>query len=360
MRAPIESIVPVGNRRRVRVGPPDPPRSRPASAERLGLKGTRCHRRRVQGDRDPPDASVLAARVAEPGWPPQERPEITPVEPDLVRTSEGSDVKSTELGNRARTGTASRARLRRHDPALGQPRHLAACARAPGLLRPVAEEGARRRRWSAGLIGNSMLALAALIGADGRVPTMVPPGGLRSGSAGSYIATVLNIAPVPRLGDLRADRDRDRPRGCCATGCSGSRRPGLGSSSSAGSPPRLALMGPIGFRAPLRAQVSRSGRSRCQSPTSRGGSSTARTSATSGRTRAAHHGSFWARGRHGDRGHGSRGRPLVADYTRFLARTRRSAFFRRWDRLPASRRCSSSASARSSCSRGASTRTTRS
>ena len=44
-----------------------------------------------------------------------------------------------------------------------------------------------------GLIGNSMLALAALIGADGRVPTMVlqrAPLGRR----GSYIATALNIA----------------------------------------------------------------------------------------------------------------------------------------------------------------------
>src|SRR4029078_9700478 len=43
------------------------------------------------------------------------------------------------------------------------------------------------------LIGNSMLALAALIGADARVPTMVlqrAPLGPR----GSYLATVLNIA----------------------------------------------------------------------------------------------------------------------------------------------------------------------
>src|SRR5919198_2867984 len=43
-----------------------------------------------------------------------------------------------------------------------------------------------------GLIGNAMLALAALIGADGRVPTMVlqrAPLGQR----GSYIATVLNV-----------------------------------------------------------------------------------------------------------------------------------------------------------------------
>src|SRR5256885_6682946 len=43
-----------------------------------------------------------------------------------------------------------------------------------------------------GLIGNSMLAAAALVGADGRVPTMVlqrAPLGRR----GSYIATVLNV-----------------------------------------------------------------------------------------------------------------------------------------------------------------------
>src|SRR5437867_4676689 len=43
-----------------------------------------------------------------------------------------------------------------------------------------------------GVIGNAMLALAALIGADGRVPTMVlqrAPLGQR----GSYLATVLNV-----------------------------------------------------------------------------------------------------------------------------------------------------------------------
>src|SRR5207244_12905951 len=43
-----------------------------------------------------------------------------------------------------------------------------------------------------GLIGNAMLAVAALIGADGRVPTMVlqrAPLGRR----GSYLATVLNV-----------------------------------------------------------------------------------------------------------------------------------------------------------------------
>src|SRR5437588_2672044 len=43
-----------------------------------------------------------------------------------------------------------------------------------------------------GLIGNGMLALAALVGADGRVPTMVlqrAPLGRR----GSYVATVLNV-----------------------------------------------------------------------------------------------------------------------------------------------------------------------
>src|SRR5213078_1629519 len=43
-----------------------------------------------------------------------------------------------------------------------------------------------------GLIGNAMLALAGMIGADGRVPTMVlqrAPLGQR----GSYLATVLNV-----------------------------------------------------------------------------------------------------------------------------------------------------------------------
>ena len=57
-----------------------------------------------------------------------------------------------------------------------------------------------------------MLALAGMIGADARVPSMVlqrAPLGRR----GSYLATGLNVAAVPRLGDLRADRDRDRRGG---------------------------------------------------------------------------------------------------------------------------------------------------
>src|SRR5436309_5374085 len=47
-----------------------------------------------------------------------------------------------------------------------------------------------------GVIGNAMLAVAALIGADGRVPTMVlqrAPLGQR----GSYLATVLNVIQCP-------------------------------------------------------------------------------------------------------------------------------------------------------------------
>src|SRR5919108_661827 len=43
-----------------------------------------------------------------------------------------------------------------------------------------------------GLIGNAMLAVAALIGADGRVPTMVLQRA-PLGQQGSYLATVLNI-----------------------------------------------------------------------------------------------------------------------------------------------------------------------
>ena len=53
-----------------------------------------------------------------------------------------------------------------------------------------------------GLIGNPMLATAALIGADARVPTMVlqrAPLGQR----GSYLATGAQRAAVPRLVGLR-------------------------------------------------------------------------------------------------------------------------------------------------------------
>ena len=173
-----------------------------------------------------------------------------------------------------------------------------------------------------GLIGNSMLALAALIGADGRVPTMVlqrAPLGQR----GSYIATVLNIAQC--LGwaifeliviATAAGLLCDQLFGFHATWAWKLLFGGLAAV--------LALLGPDRLRAPLRAQVR-----------DLGGRAVGRLPRVVDRRRreprqplvapGAHHGSFWlavdtviavtvswA--------------PLVADYTRF-SRDRRSAFF---------------------------------
>ena len=135
-----------------------------------------------------------------------------------------------------------------------------------------------------GLIGNSMLALAALIGADGRVPTMVlqrAPLGQR----GSYIATVLNIAQC--LGwaifeliviATAAGLLCDQLFGFQATWAWKLLFGGLAAA--------LALLGPDRLRPPLRAQVRDLGGRASRSSTSRGGSSTERISGTSGRTRA--------------------------------------------------------------------------
>ena len=97
-----------------------------------------------------------------------------------------------------------------------------------------------------GLIGNAMLALAGMIGADARVPSMVlqrAPLGRR----GSLSRDRAQRAAVPRLGDLRADRDRDR------------RGRALG--------PRVRLPRDLGLEAPLRrardrARAARAGRVR--------------------------------------------------------------------------------------------------
>ena len=87
---------------------------------------------------------------------------------------------------------------------------------------------------------------AGMIGADARVPSMVL---MRAplGRRGSYPATGAQRAPVPRLGDLRADRHRDRRRRALGPRCSASRRPGCGRSSSARSRPCSRCSGPIGF-----------------------------------------------------------------------------------------------------------------
>ena len=97
-----------------------------------------------------------------------------------------------------------------------------------------------------GLIGNAMLGVAALIGADARVPSMVlqrAPLGQR----GSYLATGLNVAAVPRLGDVRADHHRDRGVRARASARSASTRCGSGSSLFGALATALALLGPIGF-----------------------------------------------------------------------------------------------------------------
>ena len=70
---------------------------------------------------------------------------------------------------------------------------------------------------AAAFVGNLLLGLGGLIGADARVPTMVL---MRAplGRRGSYLPTGLNIAAVPRLVGVRADRDRDRRERALAAG----------------------------------------------------------------------------------------------------------------------------------------------
>ena len=200
-----------------------------------------------------------------------------------------------------------------------------------------------------------MLALAALIGADARVPTMVlqrAPLGQR----GSYLATVLNIAQclgwaifeliVIATAARAALRQALRVRG------------GLGVEA----PLRRARRGARADRAdrvrpPLRAQVrDLGGRGlgrlpRLVDPRRR---RSRRLWSHPGRAPRL----LLARGRHGDRGHGLVGaarRRLHAVLARPAQRV-----LRRRASATCSRRCSSSASARSSSSRAASTRTTRS
>src|SRR5438874_8722899 len=70
--------------------------------------------------------------------------EITPVEPDLASTSEGSEHADAAVGNRAGAGAAARPRHARHLSALDEPRDLPARARPARVFRPLSARRARR------------------------------------------------------------------------------------------------------------------------------------------------------------------------------------------------------------------------
>ena len=111
------------------------------------------------------------------------------------------------MGNRARAGAPPGARLRRHEPAVAQPRHLAARPRPARVLRPLAEgrpRGDTRRR-----------ADREHHARDGRADRRRRTCAVDGPPAGSARPTGLLRRHGPErravhgLGDLRADRDRD-------------------------------------------------------------------------------------------------------------------------------------------------------
>ena len=138
---------------------------------------------------------------------------MTPVEPDPVRTGEGSEAvgeSSALVGDRARSGPAPRARAGGHAAALDEPRDLAARPRPPRVLRPLARQGAarharRRRDREPAARGRGDDRRRRTRAGDGapagaaRPPRLVPRDGPER-------------AAVLRLGDLRADRDREGRR----------------------------------------------------------------------------------------------------------------------------------------------------
>ena len=119
-----------------------------------------------------------------------------------------------QLGHRAGSRAPARARLLRHDRALGQPRRVAARARRRRAARAgaVAAAGGRSRSLVGGLSGNLD---ARGRGRDRRRRARAGDG------APARAARPPRLLPrhrdqrraVPRLGGLRADRDRDRGRG---------------------------------------------------------------------------------------------------------------------------------------------------
>ena len=187
------------------------------------------------------------------------------------------------LGHRARPRAPARARRARRAPALGEPLRLAArdrrgrVPRAPRdavRARALAAGRARRDR-RGGVVGNVLLGLGGLIGADARVPTMVL---LRAplGRRGSYLPTGLNVVQclgwsvfeliIIATGASALSQQRLRLR----------RRRRSGRSSSARRD-RARVARPGRLRAQVRAQVRGLGRDRVARSISPGGRCTAST-----------------------------------------------------------------------------------
>src|SRR3954468_19420376 len=131
-------------------------------------------------------------RSEAPGCP--ERAEITPVEPDPVSTGGGRNEPTVETPNWGIEPVPERLRVLGFLDTTLLWINLGISLLV--LVLPAYFDLPLRDALAAtlvgGLIGNALLGLAALIGADGRVPTMVlqrAPLGRR----GSYVATGLNV-----------------------------------------------------------------------------------------------------------------------------------------------------------------------
>ena len=174
---------------------------------------------------------------------------------------------------------------------------------------------------AAAVVGNVLLALGGLIGADARVPTMVL---MRAplGRRGSYLPTGLNIAAVPRLVGVRADRDRHRGERALAAGARLRRRRVLEDPvRRRRDDPRVPRPGRV--RAPVRPQVRRVDRDRVAPLPRRGGRCTASGPIALWHRHGAH--AFWP-GFDLVLASIISWTPLVADYTRF-SRSRSAGFW---------------------------------
>ena len=151
--------------------------------------------------------------------------EITPAEPDPGRTGEGRSVmrENTVVGHRPRfrSGCGRSAASTTRCSGAASASACSSSSPAPFLVPALSLRQALLAILVGGIFGNALLGLAALIGAEARVPAMVL---LRAplGRTGSLLPTALNVAPEPRLDDLRGARHRHRGAGARRTGRSGS------------------------------------------------------------------------------------------------------------------------------------------